>query len=159
PAVAVADDIALALLPGGGGALVGGLNDCRALLVAFAARELHALLVDGRGMTERHVIGIKHVFDLELPVARIGIPVHAGIERQFAGGGAVDEVVDASLHRADVVFKARPLRRHAREHEAAVFSHPRGAPQRELLLVETGSAALRYRHGSELAVGVEAPAV
>src|SRR5262249_50199558 len=122
PAVAVADDVALAFLPGCGGPLLLGLDDGRALLVALTARELYALLVDGRGTAERHVIGIEHVFDLELPVARIGVTVHAGVEREFARGGTVDEIVDVALYRADVVFEARTLRHQAREHEATIFA-------------------------------------
>jgi hypothetical protein len=47
----------------------------------------------------------------------------------------------------------------ASEYEAAVFADARRARQRELFLVETGSAAFRHRHRGEPAVGVEAPAV
>src|SRR5205807_8830318 len=121
PAGAVAGDEALAVLPGGGGLLLLGLDHRGALAVALAARELHALLVDRRGMAERHVVGIEHVLDLELPVAGIGVAMHAGIERELAGRRAVDEVVDIALHRADVILEARTLGGEAREHEAAVF--------------------------------------
>ena len=108
PAVAVADDIALAVLPGARGLLLLGLDDGRALAIALAAGELHALFVDGRGVAERHVIGVEHVLDLELPVAVVDVAVHAGVERERPVGCAVDEVVDIALHRADVVFEVGP---------------------------------------------------
>ena len=56
PAVAIAGDVALAVLPRRGGLLLLGLDHGCALAVAFAARELDALLVDGRGMAERHMV-------------------------------------------------------------------------------------------------------
>src|SRR5262245_17976806 len=58
PAVAVADDEALALLPRRRGLLLLGLDHGCAPAVALTAGELLALLVDGRGMPERHVIGV-----------------------------------------------------------------------------------------------------
>ena len=59
PAVAVAGDEALAVLPRRRGLFLFRLDDGGALLVALAAGELHALLVDRRGMAERHVVGIR----------------------------------------------------------------------------------------------------
>jgi hypothetical protein len=57
-------------------------------------------------MAERHVIGVEHVLDLELPVAVVGVAVHAGVERERAVGRAVDEIVDIALHRSDMVLEA-----------------------------------------------------
>ena len=159
PAVAVTGDVAAPVLPGRRRAALIVFHHLGALLVALAARELHALLVDRRGVAERHVIGVEHVLDLELPVAVVGVAVHAGVEGKRAVRRAVDEVVDVAFHRADVVLEARSGRREAREHEAAVFADARHARQAELLLLEIGRAAFRHRHADERAVGVERPAV
>src|SRR5262249_28177979 len=81
PAVAIADDVALAVFPAAGSLLLLGLNDSGTLLVALASRKLHAVLVDGRGVAERDVVGVQHVFDLELPVAVIDVAMHADVKR------------------------------------------------------------------------------
>src|ERR1700722_2168077 len=134
--MAVAGDEALAVLPGGSGLLLFGLDDDRAFLVALTPRKLHAVLVDGRRMTEWHVIGVEHILDLQLPVTVEGVPVHAGIERQLTVRCAIDQVVDIVLHRADMVFEARPLGGEAREYEAAVLADARRAGEPECFLVE-----------------------
>ena len=97
-----------------------------------------------------HVIGVEHVLDLELPIAAIGVPVHAGIERERAVGGAVDEIVDIALHRPDMVLEARTFRRQTREHEAAICADARRMSEAEGRFVEiaaqpsgTGTAASR----------------
>src|SRR5208337_5267072 len=92
PAVTVAGNVALAILPGRRGLLLLGLDDDGALAVAFPPRELHPLLVDGRGMAERHVIGIEHVLDLQLPVSVVRITMHAGVEGERPVRRAVDQV-------------------------------------------------------------------
>ena len=106
PAMAVAGDVALALPPRRRRLGLFGFDDGRALPVALTARELNALLVDRRSVAEGHVIGVEHVLDLELPVAVVGVAVHAGIERERAVGRAVDEIVDIALHRSDMVLEA-----------------------------------------------------
>src|SRR5262249_31252336 len=159
PAMAIAGDVALALLPGRRRLGLFGFDDGRALAVALTARELNALLVDRRSVAERHVVGVEHVLDRELPVAVVGVAVHAGVERERAVGRAVDEIVDIALHRSDVVLGAGTFPRQTREHEAAILPDARRAREAERRFVEIGGAAFRHRHGGEAAVGVEAPAV
>jgi hypothetical protein len=155
--VAVAGDVALALLPRRRGLLLVGLDHGGAFAVAFAARELDALLVDRGGVAERPVVGVEHVLDLELPVAVVDVAMHAGVERELAVGGAVDEVVDTALHRADMVLEARALRREACEHEAAIFANARRAGEAECRRRNGGAASSTGTRPG--AVGAEGPAV
>src|SRR5262249_33301468 len=106
PAMAVAGDVALALPPRRRGLRLFGFDDGRALPVALAAPDLNPLLVDRRSVAEGHVIGVEHVLDLELPVPVVGVAVHAGVERERAVGGAIDEIVDIALHRSNMVLEA-----------------------------------------------------
>src|SRR5580698_5671583 len=114
--MAVAGVKALAVFPGRGGLLLLCLDDSRAFLITLTTRKLYAVLVDRRGVTERYVIGVEHILDLQLPVTVEGVTVHAGIERQFAVRSAIDQIVDIVLYRADMVFKAYPLGGEAREY-------------------------------------------
>ena len=97
-------------------------------------------------MAERHMVGVEHVLDLELPIAVVDVAVHAGIERQRTVGRAIDQIVDIALHRADMVLEARTFRRQARKHEAAVLADPRRSRQTERVLIEIFGATFRHRH-------------
>ena len=110
-------------------------------------------------MAERHVVGVEHVLDLELPVAVEDVAVHAEIEGECAFRRPIDEIVDVRLDRPDMVLEARTVGGKAREHEAAVFAGARRAAETEVLLAEVGSAALRDGDAGERAVGIEGPAV
>jgi len=117
------------------------------------------MLVDSRGVTEGHVIGIEHVLDLQLPVPGIYVPMHPGIERELAIRRAVDEVVDIALHGADVILEARAFGGEAGEHESAVLADARRTREPEILLVEIRSATLGHWDRGQAAIGIEAPAV
>ena len=80
--------------------------------------------------------------------------MHAGVERELAGGCAVDEVVDIALHRPDMLVEARSASE-AREHEAAMLADARHPREAEASLSKWARAAFRHRNGSERAVGVE----
>src|SRR5579863_1864759 len=159
--MAVAADIALAVAPAGGrfGGVLVGFDDLGASLVAFTARELDALLVDGRGVAERHVIAVEHVLDLEFPVAVIRIAMGAHVEGEFPIRSAIDQIVDTALHRADLVLEAYAARGHAGEYETPVLRHAGDGRQIEIAHAEAGCRALRNGHPDQLAIGVKCPAV
>ena len=111
-------------------------------------------------MAERHVIGVEHVLDLELPVAVVDVAVHADVERERPVRRAVDEVVDVALHRADMVLEARPAgRRGSRTRSRGIRRCAARGRGRMSALSKPSRAAFRHRHVHELAVGVVGPAV
>lgn len=69
-------------------------GESRAFLVAFAALELGAIRDQGRGMGERHVIEIEDILDLDRPIGPDRVLVDAGVQRNFAIGRTIDEIVD-----------------------------------------------------------------
>src|SRR5262249_28446768 len=135
------------------------LDHLGAGLVALTPRKLHALLVDRRSMTEWHMVAVEHVLDLKLPVAVVGVTVHAEVARKGAVGSAINKVVDIVLDRTDLVFETQSRRRQARKNEAAVLLHTRQAREVEIALAKAFGAAFCHRHANQRAVSVEGPAV
>ncbi len=85
--------------------------------------------------------------------------MHAGVERERAVWGAIDQVVDVALHRPDMVLEARVPVRKACIHETAISADARRMRKTERRFVEAFAATFRHWHGHQLAVGVEGPAV
>src|SRR5690348_5816336 len=152
-------DIAAPLLPRRRGAVLPGVHHGSATAVAFAPRELHALIVHGRGVAERHVIGIQHIFDLQLPVTVENIAVPPGIQREFAIGRAIDQIVDTGFHRANMVFESDAGPGEAGKDEPPINADARDAAERKIAFVETCGTTFRYRHVQERAVGIKGPAM
>src|SRR5258708_10292098 len=155
--MAAADGEAFSPRPiGRSAASLHNFGPCR---VAFAPRELHTFAAHRRRMTEWHMIGIKHVFNLQLPVAAINVAVHACVKRNFARGGAVDEIVDIGADRRDMLVEAWARWRETRKYKAAILAYARRMRESEFALVEIGAAAFRHRHCQECAVRIVRPAV
>ncbi|MEA3221297.1 MAG: hypothetical protein OZX49_02418 [Immundisolibacter sp.] len=115
---------------------------------------------DVRGVRGMQVVAVDAAFQLQLPVAGIGIGRLAA--QQFQPLLAlVDQQVDAAGGRPQVVAERRHRGVQAGEDEAAVAVHARQAAEAVLALVELWrvGAVLFLEHRRQLAVEVEAPAV
>src|SRR5579872_862406 len=75
--------------------------------------------------SEGHVIGIEDVLDLQLPIAGIDVAMHAGVEGELAVRRAVAQIVDAALHRPDMLLEGHAAGSEAGEHEAAILAGAR----------------------------------
>ena len=107
------------------------------------------------------MVHVDGVLELQLPVAAEQVFVHAAAEVDLAVGRAVAELVDRVLGVAEMLVEARPLRRQAREHEAAIDADAGEAAHAERRIgeIEILAVAARHRHRVEVAVGLERPAV
>src|SRR5258706_16383976 len=105
------------------------------------------------------MIGIMLVFILQFQVVAKNVAVHACVKRDFARGGAVDEIVDVGTDRRDMLVEAWARRRETRKHKAAVLAYARRMRESQSALVEIGAAAFRHRHRQECAVRIVSPAV
>ena len=144
----------------------------RAVLAHLADRDLAGAVgvhvvglllrrVDRGAMREQRMRGVAQVFEIELPVAVIGVLEHAARDLDLAVGRAVDHVVERRRHVAEEFFQARPVRGFAGEDEAAIALHPRHLHHRGLRIVriEIARIAVLQRHRLEPAVEMIGPAV
>ena len=117
--------------------------------------------LDRGAVGEDRMRRVAQVFEIELPVAVIGVLEHAARDLDLAVGRAIDHVVERGGHVAEEVLQARPVRGFAGEDEAAIALHPRHRRHRGLriLRIEIARIAVLQRHRLEPAVEMIGPAV
>ena len=104
---------------------------------------------------------IAEIFQIELPVAVIGVLEHAARDLDFAVRRAVDHVVERGRHVAEKVFEARSVGGLACEDKAAITFDSRYGHHGGLRItgVEVLRIAVLQRHCFEPAVEMIGPAV
>ena len=144
----------------------------RAVLAHLADRDLAgavgedvvALLlrrVDRRAVREPRMRGVAEVFEIEFPVAVIGMLEDAAGDFELAVGRAIDHVVERRRHVAEPVFERWPLGGLIDENKAAIARHARHMQHRHgrAFRIEARRIAVLQRHSFQAAVEMIGPAV
>src|SRR6266404_9617802 len=104
---------------------------------------------------------VAEVFEIDFPVAVIGVLEYAAGHLDLAVGRAIDHVVERRSHRAEPFLEARSVVRLAGEDEAAVALYARHRQHGHFWIfrVEALRVAVIERHGLDPAVEVIGPTV
>src|SRR5208283_2836312 len=112
-----------------------------------------------RLMNQVRMVTVDRVLDLQLPVARIAVFVHAGTYVEFALGREIYKQIDLTLRRSKMFIERDSVRREAPEYKPTIGSHPWNAGKTHLFFAERPTIAVLIGNGAELTVVSVSPAV
>src|SRR5579862_3928028 len=115
--------------------------------------------LESRLMNQVRMIAVDRVLDLQLPVARIAVFVHARAHVELAFGRQIDKQIDLILGRTKMFIERDSVRRQTAEHKAAIGSHSWNVGKAQLFLTQRSTIAVLIGDGAELAIVPISPAV
>src|ERR1700733_8866402 len=112
-----------------------------------------------RLMNQVRMITVDRVLDLELPVARVAVFVHAGAYVELALGRQIDKQVDLIPRRTEMFIERDSVRRETAEYKPAIDSHSWNVSKAQLFLAQRSAIAVLVGNGTQLTVVAISPAV